>query len=479
MIFTVFNEPLSTLLRSVTSVLNYTPPALLREIIIVDDHSDHGENRPGGPLEEAVKLLPKTKILRLPDRRGLVMARLAGAQAASAPVTVVLDSHIEVNKFWLEPLLQRLHESPTSVVFPIIYGINPETFEASNHSGIGVFVTWFWNMIENSSMRNPDQVEAVPSPGMAGGLFAVKSDWFWKFGGYDEQFAMWGTENVEMPFRVWMCGGRVEGIPCSLTYHIYRKGGVGYSSPGEAVLGNKLRTAKLWMGKYYQLAKIFIMGGHRVPEERLFGDFDKMLELKSQLGCKNFDWFLREVDPNHDVQLLENIIFLGEMRNYKHSRQCVDNMGSFEKGGTFDRYGCHGLGGSQAFYMSKERARIVEIGNERLALEKCSDSDNVCSEHATVLRNAWDFQEVPNLPLPPQVKPDTEYRVGTIHVKGSGVDHCLTMVGTTSETSKSVRLEKCVEKNLEQVWLLEQWKPDPNYQEPTMSPAYRERNVVV
>lgn len=34
--------------------------------------------------------------MRLPERRGLVMARLAGAKVVQAPVIVVLDSHVEV-----------------------------------------------------------------------------------------------------------------------------------------------------------------------------------------------------------------------------------------------------------------------------------------------------------------------------------------------------------------------------------------------
>lgn len=32
----------------------------------------------------------------MPQRRGIVMARLAGAKLATAPVLVILDSHIEV-----------------------------------------------------------------------------------------------------------------------------------------------------------------------------------------------------------------------------------------------------------------------------------------------------------------------------------------------------------------------------------------------
>lgn len=62
-LITFYNEPLSTLLRTVHSVLNLTPPPMLREIILIDDHSDSAANRPGGPLDDYVRHLPKVKLV--------------------------------------------------------------------------------------------------------------------------------------------------------------------------------------------------------------------------------------------------------------------------------------------------------------------------------------------------------------------------------------------------------------------------------
>eukprot|EP00041_Stephanoeca_diplocostata_P014834 m.280150 g.280150 ORF g.280150 m.280150 type:complete len:652 (+) comp19820_c0_seq9:134-2089(+) len=357
-VFVFYNEALSTLLRSIHSVLNRSPPELLKEIILIDDGSDKTHLKE--PLEQYIARLPKVRLIRQDTRKGLVQARLKGAEMATAETFTVLDSHIEVQEGWLPPLMRRMHKHPERVLMPMIDSINPETFDF-NKGGIGCTLGFLWGLTEHSIPVQPKDQPATPtdyirSPAMAGGLFTCNRDFFWELGGYDTDFSFWGTENLEFSFRLWQCGGTLECSPCSRVYHIFRNHHP-YTLPPNSITRNKLRTAAIWMDEYAPIVQTALGN----PEMDI-GPLDHMLALRKRLECKPFSWYMKEVYPTNIFSDMSELHALGDIKN-KGTNQCLDSLWHEQPGQSYGIYGCHGQGGTQAFALLKSTKRICPLSN--------------------------------------------------------------------------------------------------------------------
>lgn len=324
------NEAWSTLLRTVWSVISRSPKELLQEIILVDDASDREFLRK--PLDDYLPTLPvKTVIHRFPNRVGLIQARLKGARAAQAPALVFLDAHCEVTEGWLTPLLARIAASPKSVVCPVIDIINDETFAYVKsfelHWGAlnwNLQFRWFTLGGHQLRLRKKDASEPFASPTMAGGLFAIEKDFFWAIGAYDEDMRIWGGENLEMSFRVWQCGGRVEIAPCSHVGHLFRKSSP-YTFPGgvsETLFANLARVALVWMDEW---ADFYFMFNEEAAKVKNSIDVSNRTALRRELKCKSFAWYLRNVWPQHFFP--DHDRFFGRIRNLDINRCLIKPLG--------------------------------------------------------------------------------------------------------------------------------------------------------
>jgi len=363
------NEGWSTLLRTVHSVINRSPPRFLHEVVLVDDKSEleHLHER----LEQELKkpYYAKVKLVRNEEREGLIRARNNGAVAATGEVVVFLDAHCEVAYNWLPPLLAPIHEDRTTLSVPVIDGINWDDFSikpvyAKGSHSRGLFE---WGMLykegtlpAKEAAKSSHHSEPYNAPTHAGGLFAIDRAWFEELGWYDAGLWVWGAENFELSFKVWMCGGRSVWVPCSRVSHVYRghscsschSGSLASKFGGQpTTLRNYKRVIETWFDDEYK--EYFYT---REPLARLveMGDISDQLKLKKEKNCKSFDWFMKEIayDVFDKYPRLPPNKYWGELKNTA-TNQCLDTYGRHppEKAGAS---GCHGYGGAQMFRLNTE-----------------------------------------------------------------------------------------------------------------------------
>uniref|UniRef100_A0A667X890 Polypeptide N-acetylgalactosaminyltransferase n=1 Tax=Myripristis murdjan TaxID=586833 RepID=A0A667X890_9TELE len=348
-----FNEALSALLRTVHSVLDRTPAFLLHELILVDDFSELEDLKED--LERYVReeLKGKVHLVRNQRREGLIRGRMIGASHATGEVLVFLDSHCEVNQAWLQPLLAPIQQDRRTVVCPVIDIISADTLAYSPspivRGGFNWGLHFKWDPVPPSELNGPEGATGpIRSPTMAGGLFAMNRKYFNELGQYDAGMDIWGGENLEISFRIWMCGGRLLIIPCSRVGHIFRKRRP-YGSPGgqDTMAHNSLRLAHVWMDEY----KEHYFSLRPELRERDYGDIGERVALRKRLQCRSFRWYLDNVYPemqtvaNGNKQQQQQALFVnkglrrpkvlqrGRLRNLATGRCLVAQGRASQKGG--------------------------------------------------------------------------------------------------------------------------------------------------
>lgn len=511
------NEPFETLMRSVHSVLNNSPPSHLLEIVLVDDGSDAQHIRPrtaggNGLLEDYVALLnakmaasgvvpqtqpsgEKVRLLRTGKRSGIVQARLTGIKAARGEAFVILDSHIEAQPGWLEALIYPIASDKRNVVMPRIDGID-KTTHALQKGGVGCTLGLIWKVMEHSfsptQFSPPDRLSAredeyVTSPTMAGGLFAAHRDFFLTdLGGYDEGMTGWGAENVEFSFRLWQCGGKLLCTGCSRVYHMFG-GGKYYTTSGRSTTANRMRTMATWMDEYADVA-------WRVLGEPSFdeiGDISGPLKFREEKQCQPFQWFIDNVWPESELRKLpEDLPHNGPLISASEGL-CVSRVhtGSVKPSLVLCSLNAQAKSASAGSFMYWRRdQRITATKNDELCLDH-QDRWEFCRGHGnnfelidlstqskekdgtpseTILKELKVVAETLQAKLHGKGSPNYDLLdayvkgdISAVRIRDADDDKCLTVISSDGK-SRRMELADCTDdlRDLDQIWFWPKYSID-------------------
>lgn len=330
-IITFRDEPATTLLRTVYCILETTPARLIEEIILIDDGSVDLELL--ATVKVHVANVEKLKVLRNEKSVGLMKARQRGILAAKADYFIVLDGHVEVTPGWLEPVLYRLREQPKSLLTSHIGVVRCEDF--------GFFVAkheeWFlffdqiglnehWVHYSNKFLKARNgSVAPIPYGMVPGMMMAMKKSFFLQLGGFDQGMEIWGAEHMEMSVKVWLCGGRVEMLPCSIVGHLYRPAPWYKFHPNnDYVTKNLFRFALVWMDGYLlDIVRQVKRAQNFTQFLGNIGDLSERKQIKIDNKCHPYQYYVDQIRAISDTYIPIKPREKGVIRNVART-MCLD-----------------------------------------------------------------------------------------------------------------------------------------------------------
>lgn len=189
------------------------------QIIVADNNSS----------DDSVSFLkqnyPNIKIINNPSNDGFAKGYNIALKQVSAEYYILLNSDVEVTENWINPIIELMDANPSiGACQPKILDYNHRNkFEYAG--ACGGFIDKYgypfcrgrvFNVLENDNHQYDNEMEVFWA---TGACMFVRSEAFWKVGGFDEDYFA-HMEEIDVCWRMKNIGYKIFVQPKSVIYHV-------------------------------------------------------------------------------------------------------------------------------------------------------------------------------------------------------------------------------------------------------------------
>jgi polypeptide N-acetylgalactosaminyltransferase len=185
-----------------------------------------------------------------------------------------------------------------------------------------IYFTWelafAWQSMSAEDIARRNLTDPIRERAVIGTFASMDKTFFEEVGAFDEGMVFWGGENIDLPLRTWLFGGRVLTVPCSRIAHLETKRGRDYRKNYTKVISrNYKRVVEVWFDDY----KKYYYHYNPMALAMDAGDLTSRFEVKKR-ALHNFDWFLKNVSPELGLFDVDSFAW-GTLKNVGSSL-CID-----------------------------------------------------------------------------------------------------------------------------------------------------------
>lgn len=223
------------------SVVKYSPGA---EIIVADNASTDNS------IAWMKEVYPDIRIIQLSENYGFAGGYNRALKQIDSEYYLLLNSDVEVTPNWLQPLIKEMdvHSDIVACQPKLLAIYNKENFEYAGAAGGHLDKYGYpfcrgriFETIEHDEGQYNNAEEIFWA---TGACLLVRSEAYWKVGGFDERFFA-HNEEIDLAWRLHQIGGKIYCFPASQVYHL-GGGTLPKSNPRKTFLNFRNNLTMLW-----------------------------------------------------------------------------------------------------------------------------------------------------------------------------------------------------------------------------------------